>query len=424
MTASTICFSEAYLNRNYYTISWLEEKFFANHKHLVVLSTDSDLQLCSMSLGYECSAAVKSSVPSAFCRNVLKRLLMSSINPKDFLLFFSVCWTTFQFYYPYFMSEQVWTQKCWWRAPHRSQTDQMLAASCHSLPSMPVIGCDPKQNRVNWALYQPCIFLYSKISLHIYVLSRKRCISMTLNIFTVFLSSLYLFSYYQALVRKHIFPHQPPSGFVSFSSACKKMFFNFLLEQHASSTADILARVSLFPCQMCYFSHSPSCCLWVPHSTPSLHTSALPCSGDGTGVWRDVTPLAHCSSAAMSVWDCISHPLQAELEHVILPCWVLSGLTPGMAPLFACMLAACNWFSPCLVTAGENLQMFAVCTGLWRWLWGCSSCSPPCCYFSTLAQDLVPGCLVDWEHFLPESAASSLANEPPTSQGTYGSENK
>lgn len=129
--------------------------FFANHKHLVILRLDSDLQLCSMSLGYECSAATKSLVPSVFCRNVLKRLLMSSINPKNFLLFFSVCWATFQFYYPHIMSEQAWTQKCWWRVPLRSQTDQMVASSCHSLLSMPVIGGDPKQNRVNWALYQP-----------------------------------------------------------------------------------------------------------------------------------------------------------------------------------------------------------------------------------------------------------------------------
>lgn len=81
--------------------------------------------------------------------------------------------------------------------------------------------------------------------------------------------SLYFFAYYQALVYKHIFPHQLPPGFMSFSSACKKMFFNFLLEQHASSTADILVRVNLSPCQMCYFSHSPSCFLWVPHSSPA-----------------------------------------------------------------------------------------------------------------------------------------------------------
>ena len=83
-----------------------------------------------------------------------------------------------------------------------------------------------------------------------------------------------------------------------------------------------------------------------------------------------VTPVAcvllTVSSDGASLWelDCTGHCVHAQLEQVILPSWVLSGLTPGTAPLRAGWLAARSQFSLCLIIVGDMPLLFTVCTDL------------------------------------------------------------
>ena len=126
-------------------------------------------------------------------------------------------------------------------------------------------------------------------------------------------------------------------------------------------------RVSLFPRWMCYFPCSPGCC-GAP--SPNLHIPAISRPRESISVQRAVTPMAHVlltdSSAGASWWEwgCTGRCVHAELEQVILLCQVLSGPSPGTAPLFAGWLATCDWFSLCLITAGDTPLLFIVCTNL------------------------------------------------------------
>lgn len=159
-------------------------------------------------------------------------------------------------------------------------------------------------------------------------------------------------------------------GLTYFSSVTKEIFFSFLLEESDSSTAGILAKVNLSPCLVCYFSRSPGCCVGVRPPPPNLHISVLPSPGGGHWCSKSRHPLGRVLltgfSAGTSLWeqDCTTHRAHAELEQVILPCWVLPGLTPGMAPLLAVLLAVHEWFSLCLITARDMMLLFTVCTNL------------------------------------------------------------
>lgn len=103
---------------------------------------------------------------------------------------------------------------------------------------------------------------------------------------------------------------------------------------------------------------------------PPLGTCPSQPSLAPTGVRRAVAPGARVlltgSSAGASLWTqgCTGHHVHAELERVVLPCRVLSGLAPGTAPLLAGWLAARSRFPLCLIAAGDTPLLFTVCTDL------------------------------------------------------------
>lgn len=145
---------------------------------------------------------------------------MCNINPKDFILSFSVCWATFQFSYPFTMRDPVWTQKCPSWEPQRSQLNLMLASNHHSLLSVCLsLLMIQSQTKLN-ELCISSVFIFKISSLRINVRSTCGCVPMSANIFAIvfFYSSQCIFSHITKLL------------FVSMS-----FLINFLLDSHISS---------------------------------------------------------------------------------------------------------------------------------------------------------------------------------------------